>query len=462
MASQGVAATSRLAEMQMRFQRKQLLEREQKKLALTAGDGISETSPIASKNAIGNGKVRQMFEQRRGVGIDRSHPLKPIASTTSTMTRTTTQQNGSVKRFPGGTNTMTTSRRTVINTKQTSTTMKNSHSHPNTFSSNGNLFGEDLDEVDNLESETFPKEFSSLSLDNTRVMGPIVSDNNNNSRSTNGIRKDIMDTTITMGKKSPTSTNGIRLNPVITKKSPSITAPRTTAQPRTPSSASRTSTMSRTSTITNGSTKSPSKTTASPSSTKNPKTTTKAVNGKPATFVMAVKPPPRIKTPPPGMATCHYCQRNFNEDRLQKHEDVCGKMTTKKRKIFDASKHRVKGTEAEKYVAKKGKTSTAPKVSPAIAAVKPTQTTDSSKKSNWRKKHEEFINAIREAKKVQAYLAKGGKLSDLPPPPPSENPDYIQCPHCNRRFNESAAERHIPKCANMQHNKPKPVQKKRF
>jgi hypothetical protein len=57
---------------------------------------------------------------------------------------------------------------------------------------------------------------------------------------------------------------------------------------------------------------------------------------------------------------------------------------------------------------------------------------------------------------MQIHLAKGGKLTDLPPPPPSENPDYVQCPHCNRRFNEAAANRHIPLCKNMQHNKPKP------
>lgn len=50
----------------------------------------------------------------------------------------------------------------------------------------------------------------------------------------------------------------------------------------------------------------------------------------------------------------------------------------------------------------------------------------------------------------------GGKLSDLPPPPVSENPDYVKCPHCSRSFNESAAARHIPKCANFQFNKPKP------
>lgn len=77
-------------------------------------------------------------------------------------------------------------------------------------------------------------------------------------------------------------------------------------------------------------------------------------------------------------------------------------------------------------------------------------------KKDWRKTHEEFINAIRAAKSAQAHVARGGKLSDLPPPPPSSNPDYVQCPHCSRKFNEGAAERHIPKCANYAFNKPKP------
>lgn len=77
-------------------------------------------------------------------------------------------------------------------------------------------------------------------------------------------------------------------------------------------------------------------------------------------------------------------------------------------------------------------------------------------KGGWRAKHEDFIRTVRAAKEMQIHLAKGGKLTDLPPPPPSENLDYVQCPHCNRRFNEAAANRHIPLCKNMQHNKPKP------
>lgn len=86
--------------------------------------------------------------------------------------------------------------------------------------------------------------------------------------------------------------------------------------------------------------------------------------------------------------------------------------------------------------------------------VKSSSTPSSNKNSNWRVKHEDFIKTIRAAKEMQVYVAKGGKLSDLPPPPPSINPDYVQCPNCSRRFNEAAASRHIPVCHNL--NKPKP------
>lgn len=58
----------------------------------------------------------------------------------------------------------------------------------------------------------------------------------------------------------------------------------------------------------------------------------------------------------------------------------------------------------------------------------------------------EFINAIRDAKRVTEHMKRGGKASDLPPPVPSENPDYVFCRFCTRRFAPDVAERHIPKC----------------
>ncbi|TSK98495.1 Zinc finger C2HC domain-containing protein 1A [Bagarius yarrelli] len=66
------------------------------------------------------------------------------------------------------------------------------------------------------------------------------------------------------------------------------------------------------------------------------------------------------------------------------------------------------------------------------------------KPSNWRRKHEEFIATIRAAKGLNQVMRDGGPLP--PPPPPSYDPDYIQCPYCQRRFSENAAERHIKFC----------------
>ncbi|XP_063831701.1 uncharacterized protein LOC135080901 [Ostrinia nubilalis] len=158
-------------------------------------------------------------------------------------------------------------------------------------------------------------------------------------------------------------------------------------------------------------------------------------------------------------AACAVCGRRFAPDRLHKHQDICKKAHAKKRKPFDALKHRLAGTEAENY---KG-TEAEPFISKLRKGAASSNKVPTAKplNNNWRQKHEEFIQAIRAAKQVQAHLNAGGKLSDLPPPPPSENPDYIQCPHCSRRFNKAAAERHIPKCASFQFNKPKPNARKR-
>lgn len=44
---------------------------------------------------------------------------------------------------------------------------------------------------------------------------------------------------------------------------------------------------------------------------------------------------------PDGLVRCSICKRNFAEDRIEKHQVICQKSKTKKRKIFDASKKRV-------------------------------------------------------------------------------------------------------------------------
>ena len=74
------------------------------------------------------------------------------------------------------------------------------------------------------------------------------------------------------------------------------------------------------------------------------------------------------------------------------------------------------------------------------------------KKSDWRKKREDFIATLRAAKEAQKHLAAGGSIKDLPPPPPMDTSDYIQCPHCSRRYQEPFFPKALRKKLNLGKN----------
>jgi rubrerythrin len=72
------------------------------------------------------------------------------------------------------------------------------------------------------------------------------------------------------------------------------------------------------------------------------------------------------------------------------------------------------------------------------------------KKDGWKQQS----NALRDAMGQQKIIAdaekKGIPLSALPPPKAAApDPSLVPCPHCGRSFNETAAERHIPKCSTI-------------
>ena len=129
------------------------------------------------------------------------------------------------------------------------------------------------------------------------------------------------------------------------------------------------------------------------------------------------------------MSECSICGRNFNTDRIAKHELICAKTHAKQ--------------SARPHTAKPTTTTTT------------TTTAASADSLKWKSKHNDFQQAIQYAKQLTAAQKSGVPLASLPPPPPSLNPDYVQCPHCQRRFAPNAADRHIPACANTI-NKPKP------
>lgn len=140
---------------------------------------------------------------------------------------------------------------------------------------------------------------------------------------------------------------------------------------------------------------------------------------------------------PVQLEECHKCGRKFNLESLARHSKICDKVS-KPRKVFNSRKQRLEGLEAVE--AKKTK------VTPSVAQKAP-------RKKDWRRQHEEFIKTIRSARGVTAAQKTGAALP--PPPSPTFNPDYIQCEYCNRRFNESAAERHINFCKEQKSRLPK-------
>ncbi|NWU40663.1 ZC21C protein, partial [Hylia prasina] len=148
-----------------------------------------------------------------------------------------------------------------------------------------------------------------------------------------------------------------------------------------------------------------------------------------------------------GFGQCSFCKRKFLCTRLEKHMSICGKNQESKRKVFDSRKARARGTELEQYQQWKSSRSPQSKTPP--------------RKNNWKQKHEALIRIMSQARQVQQTLAKGRKVSDLPPLPPVENPDYVACTYCGRKFAPQVAERHIPKCKNIKNRPPPPPQRKR-
>lgn len=144
--------------------------------------------------------------------------------------------------------------------------------------------------------------------------------------------------------------------------------------------------------------------------------------------------PPKVPRP---TLECPHCRRTFNEAPFQRHVQICQDVFGRKKTAYDASdNHRLQdGTgehlkRAKRVMHGSGNTNSSPT------------------KDRWKKDSHELRAAMREGRKIQRAIEKGGPLPEYVPSEKA-NDSYVQCPHCERRFNEHAGARHIPQCKNI-------------
>ena len=138
---------------------------------------------------------------------------------------------------------------------------------------------------------------------------------------------------------------------------------------------------------------------------------------------------------------CELCGRSFSSAALAKHAKICEKVFLQKRKRFDSSSHRHIEDENKPFNAKpiKGQKSGRGQKSNAPQKSKQNQSNDSENSiPKWKLQSLQFRAAMK--------AAGGGELSAQDEHVMQAANQLVPCPHCSRKFNEKAAERHIPVC----------------
>jgi endogenous inhibitor of DNA gyrase (YacG/DUF329 family) len=154
---------------------------------------------------------------------------------------------------------------------------------------------------------------------------------------------------------------------------------------------------------------------------------------------------------------CPDCGRKFRPSALARHRGVCKKVFVNKRKAFDSKATRV-STEAVSAGASGGGGGRSRPGrgrgrgrGAATASAGPDAAAAAAKKKAWKAKSSQLRDAMKASRMITQAEKAGIDIRDLPPMPVSAPAvDMVSCPHCGRSFNETAAERHIPKCKTTQ------------
>lgn len=141
---------------------------------------------------------------------------------------------------------------------------------------------------------------------------------------------------------------------------------------------------------------------------------------------------------------CPDCGRHFLPEPFARHVKICRKVFVQKRKPFDSSKKRLAANPETLMTAKKGRPQNSSKSGAGGGAAGGV--------SKWKEQSKQFREAMRAAREYSnpsSGDAQGGQTVNAAPKQPYIDPSLIQCPNCQRRFNDKAAERHIPLCKNI-------------
>lgn len=152
---------------------------------------------------------------------------------------------------------------------------------------------------------------------------------------------------------------------------------------------------------------------------------------------------------------CRDCGRKFNEKAFVVHRRVCRKVFVEKRKKFDA-KAQMLPEEAAKVAREggspgsraggrgrgRGRSRGGGRAGGRPGAI------GGAKKGKWAAQSSQLRQAL-QAARAYKVAEKTGDFSKVPTVPSAPVDDLTQCPHCGRRFNETAAERHIPRCKDI-------------
>ena len=153
-------------------------------------------------------------------------------------------------------------------------------------------------------------------------------------------------------------------------------------------------------------------------------------------------------------APCPICQRMFAVERLRKHAKICEKSTKKLAKRKLPPPKAVLVEQAKEEI--KGKLKGGGKAGKEIGGGSSLLAHDNvpiggqNAGSKWRRDRDQLREAMQAARAYAKAKKEGGPLP--PPTAPTIDPSLVPCPHCGRRFNENAAQRHIPICARKAQN----------